>query len=118
MHGRSDMALVSVTSSCSALHGRPVRASVRMTIGSNASVSSWRGERLTETRNPGIASAQRLASVHAIARTRSPRASISPVSSATAMKTSGATLPALGWVQRASASTPMIAPSPSDTIGW
>ena len=43
---------------------------------------------------------------------------ISPVISASSMKSSGGTRPRSGWRQRRSASVPWIRPVATSTIGW
>jgi len=54
-----------------------------------------------------IGSGQLAAARHASSITHSPIAGISPVSSATGMKTLGGTKPRFGWFQRISASNPI-----------
>ena len=50
--------------------------------------------------------------------TQAPSGSISPVSSATSMNSDGGTIPSSSSSQRASASTPSIAPVWRSTVGW
>ena len=50
--------------------------------------------------------------------TQRPIGWISPLSSATGMKSEGSIIPRFGWSQRSSASSAGISPLPSATIGW
>ena len=104
----SDNTAVSATSNIR--QPAPTRAPARMPAARRAKPadSSWRGDRLTESRKPAMPRVHGPASRHARVRTRSPSSSIRPLSSATATNTSGATGPNSGWVQRASASAPAI----------
>ena len=73
---------------------------------------SCTGDRLIET----FSRAQRQLSSNARRITCMPSASINPHSSANGMKKLGGTAPRIGCVQRASASTPIIAPF--SNCGW
>ena len=55
---------------------------------------------------------------HARPSTQLPIVTIWPESSATGMKSAGGTDPRVGWVQRSSASAPMIAPVLKLIFGW
>src|SRR5450759_587318 len=79
--------------------------------------ASWWAERLIDTRGtrPGDSPAHRVTSVHAVRSTQVPISSISPVSSATGMKTLGAIRPWVGWSHRIRASAPTSSPVPRST---
>ena len=71
------------------------------TVGIRFLLESWVGDRLTATHT---SSGHCAASSQARLMTHSPSATISPISSATGMNSTGETMPRSGWCQRIRAS--------------
>src|SRR5205814_1684711 len=111
---------VSVISIVSICAGSPVAASTPATTCGNVGSSSCRAETFTAMRagaRSPYSSSHAAACRHAVSMTQAPSGTISPVRSATGMKSAGDTKPRSGWFQRTSASTPVMSPSGSATIG-
>ena len=64
------------------------------------------------------ASCQRRNCAATVRRMLPPMGTISPVSSASPIKSPGSTRPRVGWCQRTSASTESMCPRARSTIGW
>ena len=104
----SCISVLSVISRCSALAGTPALATARRMFSESAGSSSWRPDTLTLTPTPSATRPRRrqdARSVSAPASTWSPRAPITPVSSAIVTNSVGATSGHASG-QRASASKP------------
>ena len=81
-------------------------------------VSAWNRERPEDPCFSGRSRFQALTWRHASPATHSPIGTMSPVSSAIGMKSSGRTRPRVGSIQRISASVPMKCPRCKSMMGW
>ena len=104
VEGETSSSAVSVTSSESAPGGRPLRSSAAATVLTRPGSAIWRGDRFTDVQ-PGPAAA----ATQACSITHEPIGTISPDSSATGMKSAGASAAARPpRRQRSSASWPTL----------
>ena len=113
--------MLSVTSMRSAEGSRPVSASVRSTWATTPGSRNSFTEKLTLIVNGPVEKRSRChftAWRQASARIHWPMLMISPVSSASGMKSSGWIMPRVGCCQRTSASKPTIAPLCRSISGW
>ena len=91
-------------------------ASASLMSAMRPSSANCRADRFTATRMPDEPLRAPLpACAHAVRSTQRPIGTMSPVSSASGMNWSGATMPRSGWFQRSSASTPTMRPVPMST---
>ena len=81
-----------------------------LTTSTMSGARTWRTERLTDNDNAGMARCHCTSWAHAISSTQAPIGTMSPVSSANGMKSSGPTSPMSGRSQRTRASTPAMVP--------
>ena len=97
----------------------PLAASAADTASGSPGSTIWRAETLTEmvSGSPSSPAFQLAACSQASSSTQRPIGTISPVSSASGMKSSGRTM-APSRCQRSSASKPMVRRDGSSTIGW
>ena len=107
----------SVISRISASGGNPVSHSASSTVAPKSGSRSCRGDTLTETTAP-LARCHSATTRHDSRSTQVPIGTISPLSSATGMNSSGGTIRSPGGRQRSSASTPTIRSSASRISGW
>ena len=108
----SSTSTLSVSSSLSWPEGAPVMASTRATSSTKLGLRNWLELTFTamvRSRRKG-SFCQLASSLQAWCSTQRPSGTISPVSSARAMKSEGGTMPRWVCFQRSSASTPAIAP--------
>jgi hypothetical protein len=121
------MASMSLTSTLSVISRVSSRADSRAisrawtTSPTRCCSSSWRPDRLTCIDSGGASgnwSCQRRACRQAWSRTQRPIGPISPCSSARGMNAGGGSSPFTGWSQRTRASTRVMRPETSSTIGW
>ena len=114
------MKVLSVSSSVRTLGSRPDESSASVTILRSVPDWTWRGETLTAISHgsSGRSRFQALTWRHASPATHSPIGTMSPVSSAIGMKSSGRTRPRVGSIQRISASVPMKRPRCKSMMGW
>ena len=103
----------SVTSKMTRDGAMPLSAMTAATRSTSLRSRIWIGDRFTATVRFG----QRTPSVSARRNTNSPSWGIRPLCSASGMKTEGPMAPRVGWVQRNSASTPIMAPPAAATTG-
>ena len=93
--------------------GSPVRRRISSTRRLSSPPLSWWALTLTETSTPLLAR-----SVQARSSTQPPTALMSPLSSASGMKSAGRRRPSWGWFQRTNASRPCAVPVARSTMGW
>ena len=113
--------VLSVTSSSSSSGSRPVESRMRATVAAMSDRATCQGDRLTETwigSRSAIASRHSAAWRQASSIAHSPISPISPLLSATPMKSAGSSRPCSGCCQRSSASTATIRRwSSANTVG-
>ncbi|MNT16342.1 hypothetical protein D3C72_1514410 [compost metagenome] len=115
----SCMNRLSVSSSSRQAGGKPVSSSTSAIVATRFGSLNWRADRFTARRKVSSpAACQRFTCAHASRMTQAPIGTIRPVSSASAMKRCGATMPRSGCCQRSSASTPTMRPLAKSTCGW
>ena len=113
----SAIRLDSVISRVTASAGTSTAASARATSSTNAGSSRLRGETFTATPTAHPARRHDSQAASDCRSTENVSGVISPLCSATGMKSSGPMKPRSGWFQRTSASAPSTAPSPQPHLG-
>ena len=108
----------SVISSSSRPGSSPLAARASSTTPSRSGWRSCAGETFTATVTSSPSARHAAACRQASRSTQAPSGTISPLASATGTNSPGATGPRSGWVQRSSASTPVIPPVRRSSCGW